>query len=441
MIEIIEKCIALTFSLMILGNAFLVKRMVGTWLFPACIFSLFWFGYTFFPLLFMFSVPVDSWAIVFIWFCTLFFSFGGIFFNWKLAFKKNSLKNGIDGYLNSRFLMGIFCVSSFLACTFFYLTMLSQGFSTHDMVFNVFETSAKYINLRYSETLEPTNFGKLSFVFSYLSITTGGLVFGMERSKRRLGAILIMAFIPALASMLFQGDKGLLFLFIVLFFAGVLVIRIFENKLYIFNKATAKIAIFSLLIIVPAVIISFLSRGLYESDDGEYVRQRLVSYISSYAFGHLYAFSDWFSFAMGGRSVNDYAAYDLSYGFRTFMAFFKTLGDAREVPQGFYDEYYAYGNLLNSNIYTIFRGLIMDFGIGGALLFMLISGLGLHFSFYHLLCQKRPAITISIFIFMMGYFFTTFIISIFVWNIISLTLILLSIILLCNKYFLRFTAL
>jgi oligosaccharide repeat unit polymerase len=432
--DVVYKCIALLFSILILVNGYVIKKWVGTWLFPACIFSLFWFGYTFFPLFFMYSVPVNPWAVIFIWGCCFIFSISSLCFNWKLAFRANTLKNNASEYFNSRFLSKTFFASSFLSLVFFYAMMRSQGFSIYDMFFNVFETAAKYIDMRYSETLEANEFGRLNLVFSYLAITIGGLLFGVERAKLKLAIILMAAFLPALASMLFQGNKGLLFLFVMLFFAGVLVVRVFENRLYIFDKATVKTVGLSLVVIVPAVVVSFLSRGLYDSEDSDYVQQRLIYYISSYAFTHIYAFSDWFSFAMGGLSINDYKDYDLSYGFQTFMAFFKMLGDTQEVPQGFFDEYYKFEDLLQSNIYTMFRGLIMDFGVLGTLLFMLISGWGLHFSFYHMLCKKKPAVSIVIFIFMIGYFYTTFIISIFVWNIIPLSIVLGSLVLLLNKY-------
>ena len=66
-----DKCLALSFSLMILGQAYLVRRYVGTWLFPACLFGLFWFGYTFVPLAILFWVPAEPYAIAFIFLCTV----------------------------------------------------------------------------------------------------------------------------------------------------------------------------------------------------------------------------------------------------------------------------------------------------------------------------------------------------------------------------------
>src|SRR5467141_2321783 len=86
------KCLALAFSLMILGQAYLVRRFVGTWLFPACLFGLFWFGYTFVPLAMLFSVPAEPCAIAFIFLCTLAFSIGSLPFDWKTAFERNARK-------------------------------------------------------------------------------------------------------------------------------------------------------------------------------------------------------------------------------------------------------------------------------------------------------------------------------------------------------------
>lgn len=433
MTDTTDKCIAIIFSLLILGNAFQIKRLVGTWLFPAGLFSLFWFGYTFFPLVFMFSVPINPLTIIFIWFCTIFFSISALIFNWNKAFKRNTLKLSLGQRFNTTFLVSSFYVFSLLALFFFYLTMLSQGFSINDMIFNIFETAGKNIQMRYSKTFEPNIFSKLSMTFSYLSITIGGLIFGEEKSNKKRTLLLVIAFLPALASMLFQGSKGLLFLFAALFFAGILITRIFKNHFYIFDNSTVKVTLTALLAVIPALIISFLSRGLYGNGDSEYLIQKLSYYISSYAFAHLYAFSDWFSFAMGGNSINNYSEHDLGYGFHTFTALFKILGSTEEVPHGVYEEYYKHEDLLQSNIYTIFRGIIMDIGLLGSLLYFLLSGILLHLSFYSLLCNKKPVIPVVIFIFMVGYFYESFIISIFIWNIIPFSIFLLTILLYLNK--------
>ncbi len=83
--HIFDKCLALVFSLMILGQAYLVRRYVGTWLFPACLFGLFWFGLAFIPLVVLPTVPIDPWGTGFILLCLAAFSFSAVFFPWSYS--------------------------------------------------------------------------------------------------------------------------------------------------------------------------------------------------------------------------------------------------------------------------------------------------------------------------------------------------------------------
>src|SRR5258707_7793711 len=102
---IFEKCLALVFSLLILGQAYLVRRYVGTWLFPACIFGLFWFGFTFFPLAILFWVPVNPYAIAFVFVCAVAVLMGSLVFYWETAFLRKAGKRGTAaGVYGSRFL-------------------------------------------------------------------------------------------------------------------------------------------------------------------------------------------------------------------------------------------------------------------------------------------------------------------------------------------------
>src|SRR5215469_7723696 len=111
-----NKCVALVFSLMILGQAYLVRRYVGTWLFPACLFGLFWFAYTFFPLATLFWVPVQPYAIAFILVCTVAFSMGSVLFDWKTAFGRNARKTETAALVyGSPVLKRVFYLSTFLS--------------------------------------------------------------------------------------------------------------------------------------------------------------------------------------------------------------------------------------------------------------------------------------------------------------------------------------
>jgi oligosaccharide repeat unit polymerase len=98
------------------------------------------------------------------------------------------------------------------------------------------------------------------------------------------------------------------------------------------------------------------------------------------------------------------------HGFYTFATLFKMMGSQRVLPMGAYDDYYSYGPL-TSNVYTMFRGLIMDFGFIGSVAFMFGVGLVVHWAFYSLLASKRPALSVASFIFTMGFLFSSFVIS------------------------------
>src|SRR5690349_16630361 len=141
--HIFDKCLALAFSLMILGQAYLVRRYVGTWLFPACIFGLFWFGYTFFPLALLFWVHVNPWAIGFLFMCSVAFSMGTLAFDWKTAFAKNELKRDTVMY-RSRFLDRAFYVATLTAFLFVIFDSLAQGVSLHDLFLDLITSAAAY---------------------------------------------------------------------------------------------------------------------------------------------------------------------------------------------------------------------------------------------------------------------------------------------------------
>ena len=435
MIEVADKFLALIFSLLILGQGYLLRQIVGTWLVPGCIFSIFWFGYTFFPLLLVFNVPVNPWSVAFIFLCTLAFSASSLGFNWKFAIERNRQKTPpTSSPYDNVFLGGSFYVATVCSLVFLVANTLMQDITAYDLIFNFFESSAQYAGMRYAEEIRTNIFGQLGIVLTYVGATLGGFRYVYAKAGWSRGLVLVLSFLPSIFVMSAQSAKGMLFLAIILFYGAILVCRIFNGDLTLLNKRGVKmISVYSALVI-PIVAVSFLSRGLYESEDTDFVINRLIYYFASYAFSHIYAFSDWFTYAIGGQATFSYVHEEISHGFYTFMALFKLAGSDKETPLGVYDEYYAYADLLQSNIYTIYRGLIQDFGFIGTLLFMFGSGSLLHLAFNALLVNRRPVLTVAIFIFMLGYFFSSFLISFLMWNSIYVSFVLLFLVLCLNSF-------
>jgi len=199
------------------------------------------------------------------------------------------------------------------------------------------------------------------------------------------------------------------------------------------KKAIRPLVVFGSSIMV-LMAISFMARGLYGSSDVYEIGWSLASMFASYIFGSLYAFSDWFSFWTGSPSALAYIDPGNTYGFYTFAAAFKFFGSTRILPSGVFEEPFAHGDFLVTNIYTMFRSLITDFGLLGCIAYCGITSFGLHLSFYAMLSRAKPVVTASIFILMVGYFWHSYVGSLFAYNIAYPYFAFLWLILFANNY-------
>lgn len=438
--DVLNKCLALIFSAMILGQAYLVRRYVGTWLFPACLFGIFWFGYTFIPLIALFWIPATPYATGFILLCTCVFSIGSLPFDWKKAFRLNRRKRQFTTQMyGNSFVATTFYFSTAASLIFLILDLSDQGISILDFIFDLQASAASYANLLYSESLKDNIYGRLNVVLAYVGPVFGGFLFSCTSSKRKRVQIVILALLPAVFAAVTQTTKGLLFFCIVLFYAGLLVCRLSSGRLRLLEKGSARSLVISLAVLVPTITASFLLRGLSDIEDNDLLIEKLLSYYASYSCGHLYAFSDWFSYIVASRSSLIYDDIDGTHGFYTFATIFKLMGSERVLPLGIFEDYYTYENVLTTNIYTMFRGLILDFGFAGSLLFMLATGFLFHLAFHAFLRHRKPVFTAAIFVFMVGYFYNSYIISILGWSRVYVAFVLLCLLLQTNKLLLRTT--
>jgi oligosaccharide repeat unit polymerase len=431
-----DKLLSVLLSFCILWQGYVFRRIHGTWLTPAGLWSLFWFALTILPLVLLLLVPVtvNPLAIAYILVFCLVFSLGSLFFPWSSALASNALKASVrDGAdYGSRFLTIVFWGATFGALLFLLMNSLVQQITLYDLVFNLLESSARYAQMRYSGEITANVYAQLSNVLIYVAVPLGGFVFDAARGRVYRAAILAFAFLPSLVIMVTQSARGTFFLAAVMFYAAILIARLNRGDTRLFSPGGARRSVTMLLVVVPIVGISFLARGIYQSDDTDFIIDRLIYYFASYSCGHLYAFSDWFTHLSGGTSVLEYAPTEPSYGYYTFMAVFNAVGMERDVPPGVFVEYFLYQDLLSSNIFTIYRGLILDFGAIGSLVFAFTSSLAFHLSFYHMLRSRRPAVTVAAYIFMVGYVYTSLIISLLIWNSVYAAFLLLSVILWCN---------
>ena len=273
----------------------------------------------------------------------------------------------------------------------------------------------------------------MGVALGYVGVILGGLLFQSVPTKRERRAIVVLSFLPSILVAVTQSAKGFLFLCVVLFYAGLLVYRTLAGTLRLFAKGSIKSMMLYSAALIATVTISILAGGLYKTEDNRALLDLIVARFATYTSGHIYAFSDWFSFMIGRQSVLVYPHEGAAYGFYTFAPLFKLMGSHKVLPLGNFDEEYFYGDLLITNIFTLFRGLIQDFGLIGTVLFMVATGVLLHWAFHALLVKRMPVFAVAVFVFMMGYFYTSFGVSLLISKIIYVTFLLVWLVLQINK--------
>lgn len=433
--DVLERILALLFSGGILGLALLLRRLSGTWATPAGLFCGFWFLFSFIPLLALYFVPVNPLAVGYILLACLAFSLPAIGVDWRTALRRNAeLAPQRAGYLDSPLIRKIFIASFVISTLFILLDLLVQGISLEEMVFNFFESSNTYLEKRYDGDIEVNPFGQWGLIAAYLCIGFGGLLHAAHRPGCGRLLVLLLTMTPAVLVMLVQSAKGLFFLAIAIILGAHWVHRVLRDQRPHIDFSALLGQSKYLALAAPLILVSFLTRGLYAIDDNDLIVQRLQAYLASYAFLHIYTFSDWFTFSIGLKSLQAYTPEPLSFGYYTSIALFKLLGSAKEVPAGVYDEYLAVANLSPGNIYTVFRGLLTDFGIVGSLVVMYGIGAICNAAFRRALLTLHPTVSVALLFLFIQFLYTSYIISALIWNTTYLVTVLTAAILILNRY-------
>ncbi|MES3057692.1 oligosaccharide repeat unit polymerase [Sphingomonas faeni] len=415
MIDWPERLLCILISLGILGNALLVRRMVQAWAFPAVLFSLAWFIYTIVPLVCFPAAHVYPIAMLYIFAATVVVSVASVS-GWSASFARSAvLKAAHKDYYGNLFLLNIFAVGFVLAVACLLLNSAAQGISISQLVNNINDSAAEYAGRRYSYDIAPTAYQQIANVLAYFCAGLGGLIMTSQKSRYLRWSITIASLFPSIFVMMTQSAKGMLFLCTAIFFGGIIAERIQKNRTDLFSKRALPATVVGLTVAIVLVTVSFLARGVSAAAGGSII-DALAPYWASYTSGHLFAFSDWFGNFIGLGSVQPYDDPGLTKGFYTFMSVFKLLGDDRPVAIGVYSEYISIPPYIGTNIYTLFRGMIHDFGLGGSLLALGLLSYLTHVAFRAMLNTSKPAFSVAAFIFATAFIYQSFIISSLTWT-------------------------
>ena len=412
--DISLKFVSLFLSAGIFYVALVARRVSGTWLTPAGIWCVGWFLLTFIPLAAVPSVPSNPLAILYILAATIAFTLPVLGVRWSQV--TVAAGDAAWGLFDTAFLRASFHLFAVITLVALAVHLSIQGVTLSGLTTNFFETSSSLIADRYNQSTVENVFAQIANVFTYITVGLGGLILPGYRSLAGKARVLVLSMAPALVLMTVAGAKGTVFLCIALFYGGVLVRRLRAGDNRILDARTLTRAFTLFLLLLPFIIVSFLSRGLYNDAGMIDLSAQLYRNFISYSSAHIYAFSDWFSWYIGMKSNLVYAREDVTGGFYTFMSLFKALGSTKEVPPGFFDEYYQYSWFFQTNIYTMFRGLITDFTLFGSIVLMYAIGFISNLIYVVMVRNPKASWSVAYYIVFCGFVYTSFIISILVWS-------------------------
>ncbi len=436
MIDWPERFLCILISFGILGNAMVVRRMVQAWAFPAVLFSLAWFIYTIVPLVCFPAAHVYPSAMMYVFAGTIVVSAASLS-NWNVYFAESArLKAAHKEYYAGPLLLSVFAIGAVLSVVCMLLNSVAQGISLNQLVTNVNDSAAEYAGRRYAYDIAPTPYQQVATVLAYFCAGLGGLIMTSQKGRYTRWAILLGSLFPSIFVMLTQSAKGMLFLCGAIFFGGILVERIQRNRTDILSKRALPAIVAGLTVTILLVTASFISRGLSSSVGGDFV-DILAPYWASYTSGHLFAFSDWFANYVGLPAAQPYDDPGLTKGFYTFMPLFRMFGDDRPIPLGTYGEYLSIPPYITTNIYSMYRGLIQDFGLGGALICLGILSFLSHLSFRSMLRVATPTFSAAVFIYSVAFIYQSFVISSLTWNTLPISMFLIG----ASLFFIRFQTL
>lgn len=426
------RLIATLSTFLFLGLSLFLRHRLKTFIFPASLFALAWFAYTFIPLILLSDIPINPLAILYLFICIFAFSLGALPFNWSKAYGANVIlaKHRALSYDNKLMhsIFSISIISSFVSSTFM---LISAGFDLKSIFLNMMETSHTYAHMRGHGKISHNVFGSLAIFFTYLSVITGSLISISSKSNLKKFAFLILAFFPVLYIMFSQSAKLAMFYSLGFYIAALLLIKIQSIKLDLFNKKLFFYSSVFVLSFAPLLSISFLSRSTPEELIN--YKNKLLFVAKSYTLAQPYSFSDFFSSYLGQPSITNFS-HDLhSHGAYTFTSLVSLFGIEKTFPPGTYYDNFNYNDTIATNIYTIFRGLINDFGAIGTIVYMFITGLIAHAIFYLLLTKKNAFVACSSFLVMIVYIQGTYLASIFMARNMYLIVLTMSLIFFLNN--------
>lgn len=253
----------------------------------------------------------------------------------------------------------IFCLA--MGFPIFYL--INNGISLLRL-FNfqsLLEVNNEMAVARYSEEAETSPISQFCLIFVYCLPLYSSLLIKFHNKKKYI----YYSMVPGLIVLLTQNTKLVLISTILSILTGFIVQNIIlENKLPQVKAKTIIFSVIGFVLFYGLMVFSFIARiGRFDETTLNIANSKIASYVA-----HVPALDNWLN-----NTSFDNLFY--SYGIKTFFGISNTLGIA-ERKSGVFKDLVVFedsGQTFTTNIYTVYRFLIEDFGFIGTMFFFLIS--------------------------------------------------------------------
>jgi len=339
-----------------------------TWFNPAMIYTLIWSFFVIFPCFFWNSMYWNYNGLLWIVISCFSLIIGQAF---ALFFYKNRNHsyNNNDLCVTKPFSRLLVSLNTF-RIVIFILLILSMVYIAYSIIKKGFNLSVffnadelllinNYIAYNRYNTEESVGIlNQINLIIQYSLPLFGGILINFS-DDRKDKILAIITLLPVTASLAISNAKAgfiaSVFNFIISYMLSYYLVHMKYKK---FKVKTILIIFAIFCLFIGILFISMCLRtGNFDDSSINYVKQRIMVY----SFGQMKAFDEWY--VSRGNS---------SYGFgsSTYMWIFNRLGLVTR-NQGVY----GYASSIRTNVYTMFRGVITDFGIYGGQIYFFIRGI------------------------------------------------------------------
>lgn len=300
------------------------------------------------------------------------FCFGAMGGN-KIAIFNDDKRSWIP--CNEKFVMQVLSILIIFALCNPLLSLYKLGFNISALLelnsLLVVNNTASVI--RYTQHVKVSTLNQIFLCFTYVAPLYGGYVYRISGKKVRI--LSLLSILPGVFVALTQAVKMAFITSSMLWISGFMVCSLLYKKEYFlsFNKIL-RLSVGAVFFLGILFLSMMFRIGRLDGRTAEVVSQKYVAY----SMGHLPAFDNWYD------SYNE-ISFPHTYGAKTFYGVSNYLGILKR-KQGLFSEF----TIINkegggTNVYSIFRLLVEDFGTVGCCVFMLLVGFFMQYV-YKLLC-------------------------------------------------------